>query len=367
MPGPVYTPLVARLPSTVPFVGPETQERARGAAFAARLGANESVFGPSPKAIKAMEAAAADVWKYCDPENHDLRVALAQHHGVRPENICVGEGIDGMFGYLNRMLVEEGVTVVTSDGAYPTFNFHVAGYGGTLAKAPFVDDKEDPDSLIDLAKQEKAALIYIANPDNPMGSWHSAETMQGMIEAVPDGALLCLDEAYIDFAPDGAAPAIDVSDRRVIRFRTFSKAYGMAGARVGYAIAHADLATAFNKVRNHFGVNRIAQAGALAALADQDYLREVKAKVAASRDLIAAIAAENGLRALPSATNFVTIDCGRDGAFAKAVLEELIARNIFVRMPFVAPQNRCIRVSAGEPEDMGLFAEALPAALAAAA
>ncbi len=313
-----------------------------------------------------MEAAASDVWKYCDPENHDLRVALAQHHGVRPENICVGEGIDGMFGYLNRMLVEDGVTVVTSDGAYPTFNFHVAGYGGTLVKAPFVDDREDPDSLIDLAKKEKAALIYIANPDNPMGSWHSAETMQQMIEAVPEGALLCLDEAYIEFAPDGTAPAIDVSDRRVIRFRTFSKAYGMAGARVGYAIAHEDLATAFNKVRNHFGVNRIAQAGALAALADQDYLREVKAKVAASRDLISAIAAENGLEALPSATNFVTIDCGRDGAFAKAVLDQLIAQNIFVRMPFVAPQNRCIRVSAGQPEDMGLFAEALPAALAAA-
>ena len=366
MPGPVYTPLVASLPSTVPFVGPETQERAKGAEFAARLGANESVFGPSPKAIKAMEAAASEVWKYCDPENHDLRVALAGHHGVRPENICVGEGIDGMFGYLNRMLVEDGVTVVTSDGAYPTFNFHVAGYGGRLVKAPFVDDREDPDSLIDLAKKEKAALIYIANPDNPMGSWHGRDTMQGMIEAVPEGALLCLDEAYIEFAPEGTSPAIDVSDRRVIRFRTFSKAYGMAGARVGYAIAHEDLATAFNKVRNHFGVNRIAQAGALAALADQDYLREVRAKVAASRDLIAAIAAENGLQALPSATNFVTIDCGRDGVFAKAVLDQLIARNIFVRMPFVAPQNRCIRVSAGLPEDMGLFAEALPAALAAA-
>ena len=366
MPGPVYTPLVASLPSTVPFVGPETQERAKGAEFAARLGANESVFGPSPKAIKAMEAAASEVWKYCDPENHDLRVALAGHHGVRPENICVGEGIDGMFGYLNRMLVEDGVTVVTSDGAYPTFNFHVAGYGGRLVKAPFVDDREDPDSLIDLAKKEKAALIYIANPDNPMGSWHGRDTMQGMIEAVPEGALLCLDEAYIEFAPEGTSPDIDVSDRRVIRFRTFSKAYGMAGARVGYAIAHEDLATAFNKVRNHFGVNRIAQAGALAALADQDYLREVRAKVAASRDLIAAIAAENGLQALPSATNFVTIDCGRDGVFAKAVLDQLIARNIFVRMPFVAPQNRCIRVSAGLPEDMGLFAEALPAALAAA-
>lgn len=366
MPGPVFTPLVASLPSTVPFVGPETQERAKGAEFAARLGANESVFGPSPKAIKAMEAAASDVWKYCDPENHDLRVALAGHYGVRPENICVGEGIDGMFGYLNRMLVEDGVTVVTSDGAYPTFNFHVAGFGGNLVKAPFVDDKEDPDSLIDLAKREKAALIYIANPDNPMGSWHSAEVMQQMIEAVPNGALLCLDEAYIEFAPNGTAPTINVADKRVIRFRTFSKAYGMAGARIGYAIAHEALATAFNKVRNHFGVNRIAQAGALAALADQDYLREVTAKVAASRDLISAIAADNGLKALPSATNFVTIDCGRDGDYANRVLDQLIARNIFVRMPFVAPQNRCIRVSAGQPEDMGLLAEALPAALAAA-
>ena len=187
-----------------------------------------------------------------------------------------------------------------------------------------------------------------------------------MIEAVPDGALLCLDEAYIEFAPDGTAPAIDVTDKRVIRFRTFSKAYGMAGARVGYAIAHEDLATAFNKVRNHFGVNRIAQAGALAALADQEYLTKVWAKVAASRDLIGAIAEANGLQALPSATNFVTIDCGKDGAFAKRVLDELIAQNIFVRMPFVAPQNRCIRVSAGLPEDMGLFAESLPAALAAA-
>lgn len=366
MPGPIFTPLVASLPSTVPFVGPETQERAKGAEFAARLGANESVFGPSPKAIAAMAAAAADVWKYCDPENHDLRVALAAHHGVQPDNIMVGEGIDGMFGYLNRMLVEDGVTVVTSDGAYPTFNFHVTGFGGRLVKTPFVDDMEDPDSLIDLAVKENAALIYIANPDNPMGSWHNAETIQSMIEVVPDGALLCLDEAYIEFAPDGTAPAIDVTDRRVIRFRTFSKAYGMAGARVGYAIAHENLATAFNKVRNHFGVNRIAQAGALAALADQEYLTKVRAKVSASRDLIGAIAEANGLQALPSATNFVTIDCGEDGAFAKRVLDQLIARNIFVRMPFVAPQNRCIRVSAGQPEDMGLFAESLPAALAAA-
>ncbi len=361
---PNYTPLVESLPSTVPFVGPETQERARGAVFAARLGANESVFGPSPKAIAAMTAAAAEIWKYGDPENHDLRHALAVKHGVGPDNIVVGEGIDGMFGYINRMFVEPGVTVATSLGAYPTFNFHVAGYGGRLVTTPYVDDREDPETLIALARAEQARLIYFANPDNPMGGWWPAAQMQDLIEAVPPGALLCLDEAYVDFAPDGTAPLIDPEDRRVIRFRTFSKSYGMAGARVAYAIAHADLATAFNKVRNHFGVNRVAQAGALASLADADWLPYVTRAVADARERISRIAVANGLKPLPSATNFVTIDCGRDGTFAKAVLDGLIARGIFVRMPFVAPQNRCIRVSAGTDADLDAFEAALPAALA---
>lgn len=352
---PHLTPLVASLPSTVPFVGPETQERARGAVFKARLGANENVFGPSPLAIKAMAEAAADVWQYGDPENHDLKAALAAHHGVAPINIVVGEGIDGLLGYLARMFVEPGVTVATSLGAYPTFNFHVAGYGGRMVTAPYVDDHEDPESLLSLAKNENARLIYISNPDNPMGTWHDAAKMQAMIDAVPNDALLILDEAYSEFAPEGTCPALDVSRPNVIRMRTFSKAYGMAGARVGYAIAEEGLATAFNKVRNHFGVNRIAQAGALAALADQEYLGSVVAQVAAGRDRIGQIAAANGLTTIPSAANFVAIDCGRDGAYAKSVLDGLIARDVFVRMPFVEPQNRCIRVSAGRPQDLDAF------------
>lgn len=367
MSGPIYTPLVDSLPSTVPFVGPETQERARGSEFVARLGANESVFGPSPKAVTAMAEAAAEIWKYGDPENHDLKEALAAKHGVSPANICIGEGIDGMFGYLNRMLVQDGVTVATSLGAYPTFNFHVAGYGGRLVTTPYVNDMEDPESLTALARVEGASLIYFANPDNPMGLWHDAATVQKLIESVPDGALLCLDEAYVDFAPEGTAPAIDPNDPRVIRFRTFSKAYGMAGARVAYSISTESLATAFNKVRNHFGVNRVAQAGALASLADEEWLAKVKGWVADARERISAIASENGLKALPSATNFVTIDCGRDGAFAKRVLDGLIARDVFVRMPFVEPQNRCIRISCGKEEDLNAFAAALPGALADAA
>ncbi len=366
MTGPRYTPLVESLPATVPFVGPETQERARGRPFAARLGANESVFGPSPRALEAMERAAREVWTYGDPENHDLRAALAARHGCAPANIAVGEGIDGLLGYLVRMLVGPGDPVVTSDGAYPTFGFHVAGFGGLLHKVPYRGDFEDPDALVARAAETGAKLLYLANPDNPMGSAHPGETIRRMIEALPDGTLLVLDEAYIDLAPEGTAPAIDAEDARVIRMRTFSKGYGMAGLRVGYAIAAAPLVAAFDRIRNHFGMGRIAQAGALAALADQGWLAGVKTGVAAARAELARIAAANGLATLASATNFVTIDCGADGAFARRVLAELARRDIFVRMPFVAPHDRCIRVSCGRAAELSLVAEALPRALAAA-
>ncbi|MFQ5439068.1 MAG: aminotransferase class I/II-fold pyridoxal phosphate-dependent enzyme, partial [Paracoccaceae bacterium] len=187
-----------------------------------------------------------------------------------------------------------------------------------------------------------------------------------MIGAVPEGSLLVLDEAYVEFAPDETAPDFDVNDQRVIRLRTFSKAYGMAGARVGYGVADKALIENFNKIRNHFGMNRVSQAGALEALGDQGYLKRSVANVAGARETIGRIAAKNGLEAVESATNFVALDCGQDGAFAKKVLAGLVSRGVFVRMPFVAPLDRCIRVSAGTPEMMDLFAAALPEALAEA-
>lgn len=363
---PPLTPLADSLPASVPFVGPETLERARAAPFAARLGANESVFGPSPRALDAMAAASADVWKYGDPENYDLRHALAQHHDVSSDNIVVGEGIDALLGYLVRLYVEGGTAVVTSAGAYPTFNYHVAGFGGELHMVPYCDDREDPDALLARALKTGARLIYFANPDNPMGSWHDAVAVQHLIDAVPSDCLLILDEAYIELAPDGTAPALDMTNANVIRMRTFSKGHGMAGARVGYALGEAQTIAGFNKIRNHFGMCRISQSGALAALNDQPYLAEVCAKVAASRDRIAEIARDNGLVPLPSATNFVAVDCGADGDFARKVLEGLLAEGLFVRMPFVAPQNRAIRISCGSPQDMDLLAQALPKALHAA-
>ncbi len=360
------TALVAGLPATVPFVGPEKQERDRGRAFAARIGANESVFGPSPLAIEAMQRATPEMWMYCDPDNHDLRQALAAYHKVPPECIVIGEGIDGLLGYTVRLFIESGQKVVTSAGAYPTFNYHVAGFGGELVAVPYRSDAEDPEALAIAARESGARLVYIANPDNPMGTWHGAERVTSLIEAMPEGCLLCLDEAYIEFAPEDAAPAWDVSDPRVIRFRTFSKAHGMAGLRIGYAIAAPETAAAFNRVRNHFGVSRMAQVAALAALGDEAHLASVQAGVAAARIRIGEIAATNGLSCVPSATNFVAVDCGADGNFARRVLAGLLARDIFVRMPGVAPQDRCIRIGAGRGGELDLLGTALPAALAEA-
>ncbi len=359
--------LINQLPATVPFVGPETLERANHMEFAARIGANENVFGPSPKAISAMQEEVPYSWKYGDPTNWDLRAAIANFHGVAMENVSVGAGIDSMLGLVCRMFLEPGDRVVSSYGGYPTFEFHVAGYGGELVTVPYVNDHEMPEHLVNKSAEVGAKLVYIANPDNPMGTWWPAETISEMIEAVPQQTTLVLDEAYVEFAPDGTAPPIDVSRPNLLRFRTFSKAYGMAGARVGYCLAEPSLIEAFDKIRDHFSINRPAQKGALAALGDQEYLRETVEKVARARNRIAAIAQANGLAALPSATNFVAVDCGRDADFAKAVLGHILSQNVFVRMPGVAPLSRCIRVSVGLDHHLDLFEEALSIALKKAA
>lgn len=364
-----FTPLVASLPSSVPFVGPEAHERALGRPFKARLGANESVFGPSPRAIEAMRTAAGGVWMYGDPENHDLREALAAHCAVAAERIQIGEGIDGLLQVVTRLFIAEGTPVVASAGAYPTFLYHAHGCGAVLHSVPLHDDFEDLPALAQAAHETGAALAYLVNPNNPMGTFHSAEALSAFLAALPSDTVALVDEAYVEFAPERDVLPLAVDDPRLIRLRTFAKAYGLAGARIGYAIASAEVATAMNKVRNHFGVNRIAQAGALAALGDQDYLAAVVEKVASARQSIEAIAASHRLAAVPSAANFVAIDLGGDPEAAAAQSHEVVAtlaeRGIFVRRPFAAPQNRCVRVSAGTAEDLAVFADAFGEVLTA--
>jgi histidinol-phosphate aminotransferase len=358
-----FTPIIDTLPSTVPFVGPEALERRTASKIAARIGANENVFGPSPKAIAAMQAAASESWQYGDPENHDLKAAIAKAVGVAPENIACGGGIDGLLGLTVRLFINPGDAVATSLGAYPTFNFHVAASGGILCATPYVHDQESPQDLLKLANDGNAKLLYFANPDNPMGTCWPAHVVDSMITAVPDTCMLLLDEAYIEFAPDGTAPAVDVSRKNLLRFRTFSKAHGLAGIRVGYVIGHAHMISAFDKIRNHFGISRMSQAGAIAAIEDTNWVANIKSEVNIARQRIYDIAQANNLKPVASATNFVSIDCGRDGTYARSIVDGLLTHGIFIRMPGVAPLNRCIRVSCGTAADIDLLAEALPLVL----
>lgn len=311
-----------------------------------------------------MHRAAAEVWKYGDPENHDLREALAAHHGVQPSRIAIGEGIDGLLQLVARLFIREGAPIITSAGAYPTFLFHVHGFGGRPVLVPYLEDHEDPDALVAAAWEHRSSLVYLANPDNPMGTVHPASRILGMLQDLPQETVLALDEAYVEFGNPSQVLDEQFFDHRLVRLRTFSKAYGMAGARIGYAIAPSEIALAFDRVRNHFGVNRIAQAGALAAINDQEHLSSTLAQVAAAKDEIARIAQLNHLEPLPSATNFVAIDTGRDGHFSSNLVRALAERGVFVRMPTMPPQDRCIRVSAGPAKTLAALKEALPEALA---
>ncbi len=363
MPVPPFTALADRLPATVPFVGPESLERRSGVALRARIGANESGFGPSPKVIASIAEAAPGIWRYSDPENHDLKAALAAHLGVALNEVTVGEGIDGLLGLAVRLFIGPGDIVVTSFGAYPTFNYHVAGFGGDLRTVPYSGVHEDLDALATHARQTNARMVYLANPDNPMGSHWPAESITAFLDAVPETCLVILDEAYGETAPDGTLPAIETSRPNLLRFRTFSKAYGMAGMRVGYAFGNARLVQAFDKVRNHFGVNFLGLHAAMAALSDTGYLQSAIAAIDRSKARIATIARAIGLQPLPSATNFVTVNCGRDGDYASLVLSELAQRGVFIRKPMTPGLDHHIRISAAPDAEMDILADTLPKAL----
>ena len=356
---PSFTKIANDLPETVPFVGPESQERENAFSFYARLGANESVFGPSKMVMNAIKAQTDKVWQYGDPESFDLLQKLSEFYNLPRDNFIVGEGIDGLLGNLVRLFIEPGDQVVSSLGAYPTFKYHVDGFGGKMSLVPYNNYYEDLDALSIKVKKSMAKILYLSNPDNPMGTFHPKDQMQYFIDKIPDDTILCLDEAYADFVDKDELVSIDLEKENVIRFRTFSKAYGLAGLRVGYGIGNKKLVKAFNKVRNHFGVNRLAQIAAKVALEDQDHLKAILKKVDQSKKDIAAVFQRFGFTSLPSRTNFVPINSGGDGKFAAKLMRSLIQEKIFVRMPSVSPLDSFIRITAGTNDDLTVLDDAM--------
>jgi histidinol-phosphate aminotransferase len=362
---PLPTAAIDALPSVRPFIGPEELARTSGHPELLRLGANESAFGASPATLDAMRASLERIAWYGDPESTELREALAALLGCDTSNLVIGSGIDDLLALIVRTYVAPGDAAVATQGSYPTFAYHVAGYAGRLAPVPYASSGAV--QLAEIARTAVAArarIAYVANPDSPSGSFAGRAEIEAFRAALPPDCLLVLDEAYAEYAPQQELLPFDAADTRIVRTRTFSKAYGLAGARIGYVHGHAGTIATFNKIRTQYGVNRVAQAGALAALGDRAFVEEVIRKTAAGRADYRALAAGLGLRTLPSQTNFVCIDLG-SRARAEAMVAALLQQAVFVRKPVAAPLDGHIRVTVGTVDERARFARVFAAALEA--
>ncbi|MGH7715428.1 MAG: aminotransferase class I/II-fold pyridoxal phosphate-dependent enzyme, partial [Vulcanimicrobiaceae bacterium] len=262
-----------------------------------------------------------------------------------------------------RTFCAPGSVALDTEGTYATFAYHVAASGAQLRTVPYRSDgTNDIERLIDVTRRERPKMIYLANPDNPSGTFTESQEIAALRDALLPDQVLVLDEAYADFVPPQRlmTPLIDP---QVIRMRTFSKAYGLAGARIGYAICDPGIAQTFQNIRQHFGVNRNAQIAALASLEDEDFIRGVVAEVERGREEYYALAARHGLRSVQSLTNFVCIEIGTKDE-ANAFLEELLRRGVFLRKPGAPPLDGYVRVTVGTADERRRFAEIFAAALA---
>jgi len=361
---PQPAPAVAALPLMRPFVAPEELGRLAGHTSLLRLGANESSFGPPPRALAAMRDALPRIAWYGDPESSDLREALAARHRCKPENVVVGAGIDDLLGMAVGACMSPGDVAVAMLGTYPTFAYHVHTRAGRVETVPYDNDGSiSLPALFERAAAHRARIVYLANPDNPSGSFIARVALERALDVLPPETLFILDEAYGDFVASAELPGDEI-DSRIVRTRTFSKAFGMAGARIGYAIAAAEVTATFNKIRIQYNVNRTAQIGALAALDEEPFVAGVVAEVAEGRAEYAELGKRLGLPTLPSSTNFVNFDLGTRER-AEAILAELMRLGVFVRKPGAPPIDRCIRVTVGTVQERAAFAKHLAEALTA--
>ncbi len=334
----VPSKVVQAIPPSVPFVAPEALERRLGVQFRLRMGANESPFGPAPEAIEAMQEAAARGSFYGDPQSIALREAISDRHGVDTDRIRVASGIDDLLILLCRAYLSPGDRVATTQGSYPTFEFAARAAGAEIVAVPYKADRPDLEALANVAG---AKIVYLANPDNPSGTYYASEEVHSLRRRMAEGSLLLLDEAYADFVPENPQLPTDT-----VRLRTFSKAHGLAGLRIGYAIADPTVGEVLDRIRPHFGVNSVAQAGALASLGAHDHIATVVRKTEAGRSQLKSIVRRLGYGFRDTATNFVLIDAG-DRPSAEALLDRLLRAGVFVRKPAGSPLERYIRVTVG--------------------
>lgn len=327
-----------------------------------KLASNENPYGPSPRAIEAISGAALELHRYPDPRGYELRQALAAHHGVRAEEIGLGNGSNELIDLICRVCASRTEHAVFGHPSFPCYRIASIAQELDHTAVPLRDQLHwNVDDLLD-AVTPTTKLLFVANPNNPTGSYVSAAELERLLRSLPEQVLAIVDEAYVEYA-DAAdfKPATELRDtrERLAILRTFSKAYGLAALRVGYVIGTVELITHLDRLRAPFNVGTAGQVGACSALEDQAHLRaSVEATVRDRHELTRALEAE-GLRVAPSQANFILVDVAGPG---RAVYEALLHEGVIVR-PMPEPLASWIRVTVGLPHENERFLESLRAVL----
>jgi histidinol-phosphate aminotransferase len=350
-PGRLAVPAVQQLSAYVPGKPIGELEREYGVRDIIKLASNENPYGASPEAVAAMRAAIDDVWLYPDGGSHDLKRALARHLSVDTACLALGNGSNDLLMLLAEAFLTPADNAIYSQYGFAIYPLVIRATGARAVEVPALG----PDSAMPLGHDLQAMhaaidaqtrLIYIANPNNPTGTWAEPAALREFIRQAPSHALVILDEAYFEYGrvrgtQDGLAWLADSPN--LVVTRTFSKAYGLAGVRVGYAVSHPEVAEVINRLRPPFNVNSIAQAGACAALLDQAHMQQAVSETMSELTRVEAAIRAMKLWSAPSATNFLLV---RTGVAAGQVYERLLQQGVIVRP---VGMSDALRISIGLP------------------
>jgi histidinol-phosphate aminotransferase len=338
-------------------------ERELGLPSTVKLASNENPLGPSPKAVRAMRACLKEVSRYPDGGAFELTRALSARLDLPGECLLLGNGSNELIEIIVRTFLRPGEEVVSARGAFVVYFLVTQAAGGRNVMVPMKNHTHDLEAMA-AAVTDRTRLVFVANPNNPTGTWVNRRAVEKFLSSLPDGVIAVFDEAYYEYVSRKAFPDTLASVREgrpVIVLRTFSKAYGLAGMRLGYLAAPAPYTAEMNKVRQPFNTNHLAQVAAVAALEDERYLRKVVRLNKRERRALELSLQELGLQTIPSEANFLLVDVGREGG---DVYRELLQRGVIARPMGGYGYPNHLRVTVGLPEENTAFIKELKAALA---
>jgi len=330
-----------------------------------KLASNENPFGPSPLALEAMRAAVAEANLYPDNDATELRVALAESHGLQPEQLFMADGSLGVLDVMARTLLTPGTNCISSEQSFISYPLVTRTTGAQFIQAPMRNAAYDLEAIA-AAVNEQTRAVILANPNNPTGTMFDAEATEDFLRHIPGHVLVVLDEAYSDFAEHFARERgitysrsfdyVRSGRQNVLVLRTFSKAYGLAGIRLGYACGNPELLRYFARVRNSFSISVVAEAAGLAAIRDEAHVRRTVENNAAGAAWLMKRFAELGVHAVPTSANFIYFQVDED---ANAFTTRMQSEGVIVRSlsPWGIPNG--IRVTIGTPEQNETFFRAL--------